>query len=406
MAVLNLKNLWLPPVVMPIITTSLKELSPERAIYKNFFEDYGVKTPIQRALFIGKCAIPLYKNFSKIMPDIPSFVYSTKPRQKIVNEKAIVRFGTHPYPSLENFEISMELKSWLNKTKGDTAVFVSGGSSSLLFLPEKKCFAEELIEVEEKLLSKRIPIKKLNFVRMAISQLRGGGVAELIQPYNFFGFVWCDMEPKDFKFVGSAPLGGIAIDFKKEAEKILEKNKIQIPFEINRTKMKSLPDGSFIYKLADGIKLCQLVEKRIGEIGVNGKIIKIKEGTSSINAAEIIFSESQKIKRPSVLIGNGEFLENIIKGGRGGRCSHLAANVAKLFHKKKKWFFAALATDGVDGSGDGGAFIHSEEKLDISEIEKAIANFDTANYFRKRGLFFERKPTRNNLRDLWVLTLE
>jgi len=391
---------------MPIVRASLKELSPERAVSISFLEDYGVKTPIKRALFLGKCAIPLYKSFSKNFPDIYSFVYSTKPPQKISAEKTIVRFGTHPFPSLQNLEISNELRLWLKRSKGAAAVFVSGGSSSLLFLPENRRYTEELIEFEKEILSKKIPIKELNFVRMALSQLRGGGVAEILKPSKYFGFVWCDMGEKDYKFVGSAPLGGMDFDLKKEAENIIKKYKIKISFKIGRKKMKALPEGCSLFKLADGMKLCQLAKKKIEEAGIKSEIIKIREGTSSHNAAEIIYSESEKIRKPAVLIGNGEFLENVEKGRKGGRCSHLAANVAKYFCNKKGWFFAALATDGVDGSGDGGAFIHSEAEVDLNEVEEAIAGFNTGLYFRRKGLFFERKPTRNNLRDLWVLTLE
>ena len=198
----------------------------------------------------------------------------------------------------------------------------------------------------------------------------------------------------------------VDIDLKKEAERILGKYNLKLSFEIKERKMKRLPVNSKIIKLADGVELCKDVQKRLKRKNIECKIINIKEGTSSFEAAKIIFENAEKIKSPSVLIGNGEFLVDVKKNGVGGRCSHLTANIAKLFKKKKGWFFGAIATDGVDGNGYGGAFCHSEKKININELDKAIKEFNTGEFFRKREMVFEKKPTRNNLRDLWFLILE
>ncbi len=381
---------------MPIITTSLREMSPEWAIDRNFFEDSGIKTPVQRAIFVGKCALPLFESFSRNFLSMPSFVFSTfaQEKQEKGNQRnVVVEFGTHPLPSEENFKVSLSLKYWLQKTKGSAAVFISGGATSLLFLPPEGIPANEVIKTERELLLKGVQIKELNFVRMALSELRGGGVAELLKPYPFFGFVWCDVEPEDYLFVGSAPLGGPEIDVKREAERVLRKWDIRKNFEIPEKKVGPIPEECSILKIADGQELCRKIKKKLREEKINCKIIKIKEGTPSFQAAEKIFTESNKIKKPAVLLGNGEFLVNANNEGKGGRCSHLVANVAKLFYGQKGWFFAALATDGVDGSGDGGAFVHSEAKMDLGEIEKALKNCNTANLFRKKRCFLkENQP--------------
>lgn len=406
MTVFNFNNLLLPSLVIPIITISLKNISPEKAINKEFFDDKKIEKPIERALFFGKCAIQFFKSFSKYFPSIPSFVYSSLPAETFSYQNCVIKFGTHPLPSETNLKISSELKKWIEKTSGDTAVFISGGTSSLLFLPLEGVSFEEIISLERKLILKKIPIKEINYVRMALSELRGGGVGELLKPSNIFGFVWCDVEPKDFKFVGSAPLGGLEIDLKKEAERVLGKYNLKLPFEIKEKKMKKLPANSKIFKLADGIDLCKYVQMRLKRKNIGCKIVNIEEGTSSIEAAKIIFENAEKEKRPSVLVGSGEFLVDVKGSGVGGRCSHLTANIAKLFKKKERWFFGAIATDGVDGNGDGGAFCHSEKKININELDKAIKEFNTGEFFRRRGMVFEKKPTRNNLRDLWFLTME
>ncbi|MCX7830465.1 MAG: DUF4147 domain-containing protein, partial [Acidobacteria bacterium] len=276
MAVLNFKNLLLPSLVMPIVAMSLKELAPERAIGSTFFKDHGVETPVKRALFLGKCALPFFLNFAKFYPDIPSFVYSTKPVEKFSFKNAVFRYGDHPIPSKGNYEICRELKSWLAKINGDAVVFVSGGTSSLLFHPSDNVPYHKAIEIEKKLLKEKVSIKEINYVRMALSELRGGGIAKIISPYKFYGFVWCDVAPRDYKLVGSAPLGGVKIDLRAKALNILKKRGIKPDFEISEKKMFYLPMGCSITKIADGETLCKKVKSKLEENNVKCKIVKIK----------------------------------------------------------------------------------------------------------------------------------
>jgi len=108
-----------------------------------------------------------------------------------------------------------DLVEFLEKDKGETLFFISGGTSSLLCLPEDGMTLEEILKIEKTLLLSGAPIKEINIVRMALSKLRGGGIAEIVKPFNFYSFIWCDMNGKDYKMVGSAPLGGFNLDLKK-----------------------------------------------------------------------------------------------------------------------------------------------------------------------------------------------
>ncbi len=94
--------------------------------------------------------------------------------------------------------------------------------------------------------------------------------------------------------------------------------------------------------------------------------------------------------------------------GTGGRCSHLAASLALLLRKaapSARWAFSALATDGIDGSGDGGAFTDRGSVPGPSALKEALARKATASLWRREGTFVPREPTGNNLRDLWVLVV-
>lgn len=114
-------------------------------------------------------------------------------------------------------------------------------------------------------------------------------------------------------------------------------------------------------------------------------------------------------RKPSAIIGVGEVrVDAGPHGGVGGRCTHLAAEVALALQQGgagKKWAFAAIATDGVDGAAGGGAWVDSESVPAAHELREALTNFDTGSLWARRGSLVPRRPTGNNLRDLWVLVV-
>lgn len=111
--------------------------------------------------------------------------------------------------------------------------------------------------------------------------------------------------------------------------------------------------------------------------------------------------------RASAFVGNGEVRVEVPRGsGRGGRCSHLVAEVALALVRKRipgRWAFTALATDGVDGTAGGGAWTDSESVPPESALIQSIEAFDTASLWASAGTLLPMRPTGNNLRDLWVL---
>lgn len=113
--------------------------------------------------------------------------------------------------------------------------------------------------------------------------------------------------------------------------------------------------------------------------------------------------------RACAFVGNGEVrVDAPPNAGRGGRCTHLVAEVALALVRKRipgRWAFTALATDGVDGSAGGGAWTDSEKVPPESALAQSIETHDTASLWASAGTLLPMKPTGNNLRDLWVLVV-
>lgn len=395
----------LSSLVTKAVFESLKETSPENAFFKGFLEYYGVNFEVKKAVFVGKCALSLFLGFRKFYKKIPSFVYGVGKERGFKEGNAIVRFGTHPLPSLKNIAICEEMVSFLKEDKGGSLFFISGGSSSLLFLPAIKASLKEIVEIEKQLLLKGAPIKEVNFVRMALSKLRGGGVSQIVKPYPFIGFIWCDVKKEDYKLVGSAPLGGIGVNVKKEAISILKKYEINTKIEIVDKKCNELSTNSII-PLFDGEKLVKKVITNLKKEQINAKEVKIKEGVYSEVAAKILSDKVKKAKEEMVFVTNGEFPVVVKRRGFGGRCSHLLLCLYKELKNKKNFFAIAIATDGCDGNFGSGGFIHSHIEIDEKEVKNHLEMFNSGKLLKKNCLLFERFESGNNLRDLVVISTE
>jgi hydroxypyruvate reductase len=109
----------------------------------------------------------------------------------------------------------------------------------------------------------------------------------------------------------------------------------------------------------------------------------------------------------AAVVGCGEAPVAVPPGsGRGGRCSHLAAAVALELGRAggaRRWAFAAMATDGVDGVEGAGAFVEAGTCPSVPRLRDALRRCDTASLWAEAGALLPAAPTGNNLRDLWAL---
>ena len=394
-------------LVMPVFRELQEAWHPEivvgwvlRAIGKNALK-------AERAVFLGKCAIPMAAGFSSMFPETPKLVYSTLPERdtkKIRNARIL--YGTHPAQSRANMKNSSAAKEWLKGTSGNLVAFVSGGTSALLSSPPPGWTLKEVAEVEGALLASGVPIGKINAVRMSLSTLKAGGMAELVKPFFVRSFLWCDVPKEESRVTGSAPFWSNPFRSKDAPAKILKEYGIVPPKPVpERNSFREVP-GSGVFRLADGETMTEDFVRRLGGKGISARKVNIPEGTAAEKAAKLISSAAGKADRPSVLVGGGEYPVAVRGKGRGGRCSHLAALVAKELRDKKRWSFAAVATDGEDGGGGAGAFVCDESLPSTGEIDDAIKRSDTAALFERHGGLVPRASTGNNLRDLWFLVLE
>jgi len=394
-------------VVMPVFRGLQEAWHPEKLV-ERCFQDYPERqAKKERAVFLGKCAVPMAAGFSRMFPEMPKLVYSTLPERDTRRVKnARILWGTHPEQSPANVKNSCAAVEWLEGTSGNVIAFVSGGTSALLSMPPHGWKLKEVMKIEDALLASGAPIEKINAVRMSLSTLKAGGMAELVKPFSVRSFVWCDVPPSRFRITGSAPFWTYPDGSKNSPAGILKEYGIVPPRPLpERAPFKQL-QGSGVFRLADGAMMASDLVGRLKESRIRAKLVRVPEGTKAREAAKLIAAAASKSPRPRVLVGGGEYPVEVKGRGKGGRCSHLAALISKELYDKKRWFFAAAATDGEDGRGGAGAFVCDESLPPMKELENSIAKNDTAALFEKHGGLISRASTGNNLRDLWFLSLE
>jgi glycerate 2-kinase len=104
-----------------------------------------------------------------------------------------------------------------------------------------------------------------------------------------------------------------------------------------------------------------------------------------------------------VTVGVGETTVRVTGDGQGGRNTHAALLAADRISGSGN-VFAALATDGVDGSsGAAGAVVDSSTVERGGDPSHAIGHFDSATYLAATGDLVVTGPTGTNVADLWLL---
>jgi glycerate 2-kinase len=359
-----------------------------------------------RIFCLGKAAPALARAASRTWPGVPAIVYAASPSGTLPRQYTTL-VGSHPIPAEENVRHTREVIRWLSGTPGPLLALVSGGGSSLLVAPREPWRLEEKAALSATLLSAGAAVRDLNVVRARLSEVKAGGLLRHLRPWPAATLIWSDVGPRDARLVG----GGPTVPWRRSvtAEEVIRRYGVKLP--------RPLPDplpppgpvpGDSARVLCDAVSLRRRYAERLRASGHAVVEVPVPEGWSAEELAKALarrFSASRS-RYPVALVGAGEATVRAERGGRGGRCSHLAAAVALALLRSRTrvaWAFAALATDGVDGSAGGGAWVDSEDAPSERDLEKALADRDTGALWEGTRTAVPREPTGNNLRDVWVL---
>ena len=300
----------------------------------------------------------------------------------------------------------------------DTFLFlVSGGTSSLVeVLPDTEMEPEnqigenqvqELVALNNFLLSNPWPIDVINKVRQSVSCIKNGKLLDLVSTPYCIQLTISDVANNDLSIIGSGLLA-------KGAEPLAEIN-IDLPDWVKQMQARCIDTDE---KSTSGQ---QHVEHRI--IADNAKARQAIMDYAAAHNLPVIINEtiegelataSERITSSLVngdaglYVWGGETVVQLPENpGKGGRCQSLALMVAEKIQQHENIVVLAIGTDGSDGPSDAaGALVDArtiQRGLQLSlDSKQALLDANAGYYLAETGDLIDTGPTGSNVMDLVI----
>ncbi|MFO0678648.1 MAG: DUF4147 domain-containing protein [Polyangiaceae bacterium] len=287
--------------------------------------------------------------------------------------------ASHPLPDARSVVAAERALAWFGGAASDETIvaLVSGGTSALLARPRGMTLDEKRARTAE-LLASGASIREVNRERKRMSDVKGGRLLRASR-VRVVTLVASDVLGGELHDVGSGPtIPDDAVDVGLPTP-AWDARSVVAPEDFVAAFAAALEDRGFATTVRE--PSLASVEALAVEYAASSRLLA--PGHALVRAAE-----------PSLVVPT-----NVATDACGGRSSHLAARVAKDLAPGV--VFAALATDGHDGSADAGAIV--DASLDRSLTDPSLEAFDTGTSHRRAKTAVSRFPSTTNLADLHVL---
>jgi hydroxypyruvate reductase len=345
--------------------------------------------------------------FGTVIGEVLVVLPDGAPAPKTSHPNARVMRASHPLPDARSVaagEAALRLAA--NGRSNELHVSVSGGTSSLLAVPVEGVTLEDLRAVHETLLRSGASVREINVVRRHLSQAHGGGLVLAAWPRPTVSTIVSDViggAPHD---VGSGP-GAPDPTTVEDARRVLER---YAPAFVGMPLVETLKPGerearSCSCEIGMGPEvMAEQIAGELERLGYRRKLLAPSAADVAALAEEYVaFARAMGPREAIVRSAEPSVAVRGERPGRGGRCTHLAALVARELPDGVT--FLAGASDGVDGtSGTGGAVVDAESlRGKRAELEAAIAAFDTGALHVTSGTALPEAATGLNFADVHVL---
>ncbi|MGC9599183.1 MAG: DUF4147 domain-containing protein [Minisyncoccia bacterium] len=367
---------------------------------------------IEHLVFIavGKCAVETSLVAEEVLGDrIARGVVldvKTRPASAPPSSRLKTFCGTHPLPSDENLRAAEAIVQTLARlTERDLVIFViSGGGSTLLFLPQDKTDRSE-IDIFKALTNAGATIQEMNVVRKHLSLARGGYLAKYAYPARVISLVFSDVPGNDISSIASGPTIKDATTI-EDAEKALAKfNVFKFAAKLTETPKEDKYFARVTNILAvSNVRalraMCVAAEKLGFRAEIRGSELTGEASEAGRTIAETLHAAPAK----SVLLWGGETTVTVRGTGSGGRNLELVASALRFIRAGEE--ILSLASDGRDHGPFAGAICDTITKKAIADAgvdpEQFLANNDTYGLFEKIGNYLTTGDTGSNVSDLVI----
>ncbi|XP_035916060.1 glycerate kinase [Anopheles stephensi] len=323
-------------------------------------------------------------------------------------------------------------------------VLVSGGGSALLCLPKAPITLPEKLKIIKSLSTAGASIEELNYVRIALSDVKGGQLAmEARKAYRVYSYVISDIVGDPVALIASGPtVVPEGVDVNGKAKEILMKYRLWDKFPnsaleiiaragdkddqinldnnelfllgsnavaVNRVVQKAQDEGlkcivlskqlegnvvelsamyvelaAVLYNFKKGLLPENVVTDQL-------RTVLLKLNSPDLELEDFVRNVIDSKMEPLLIVGAGEPTICVSGGGKGGRNQELALRfsygIRKLSPMSDSVCFLSAGTDGIDGPTDvagaiGGSFVAREyEENSPHKGTSFIENNDSHRFY-------------------------
>lgn len=367
---------------------------------------------------LGKAASGMFKGVASSVPVVEGFAaYPADYVQDAFPPFVDVVQGTHPEMSDASFEAGEALAEFARKCgEFQVLVLLSGGTSAAMAKPLAPFFTrEDLIRTNRILIQSGLPIEKINTVRKHLSAIKGGRLGAML-PRGTVTFVLSDVSRGEWQDVGSGPTLPDQTTNRQAAEILQELRDPECDRLAGILLSEAVPEtptelpGHESFLMGDNGTLVRQTVEVASRAGFEVRAVEEElNGDVEVIAGQV--DELMASLSPGqIVVGGGEPTVRVAGKGRGGRCSELSVRLGERLRRRgSRDSYALLASsDGVDGETDAAGYVVTSKcygSTDVSEneVEQVLSRSDSLSIVDQYALKIPKRPTGNNLRDLFIL---
>ena len=370
-------------------------------------------TAVGKLVFIaiGKCAADAAASADRVLGDriADGVVVDVKVCPELPRFKTFC--GTHPLPSDENLSAAEAIVAALKGlSEHDLVIFVvSGGGSTLLFLPEDRASREE-VPIMNALIDAGATIQEINIIRKHLSAARGGNLAKAAYPARVVSLIFSDVVGDDLSSIASGPTvkDGTTV---ADATRVLEKYDVFKVCHLDKCGLMETPKEDKYFAHVSNVLVVsnrhalEAMKAKAAELGFAAEIRESALVGEADDVGKMIADAIHAASARTALLWAGETTVIVRNpAGRGGRNLALAASALRSVGEDEE--ILSFASDGRDHGAFAGAIADEVTKnaaaIVGADIEQFRAADDTYALFEKIGNYVMTGDTGSNVSDLMI----
>ena len=304
---------------------------------------------------------------------------------------------------------------------------ISGGGSALLALPGKGLTLQDKQALNRSLLQSGATIGEMNCVRKHLSAIKGGRLAQAVQPARLWTLAISDVPGDDLSVIASGPTVPDPTTF-RDALEILRRYQIQptpaIQSILEAAEKETPKPGEDIFSrnkvrlVATPQLMLEAAGKEAEKSGITPIILSDRiEGeareVAKVHAAiaKQIKHRDQPINSPALILSGGETTVTVRGNGKGGRNTEFILSLLEALQGEEGISAIAVDTDGIDGTEDNaGAWIDQNSFLKAKRLKLKANDFldnnDAYSFFQQLEQLVLTGHTMTNVNDFRAIFID